>query len=203
MGYLLLGLSLGFAAGISPGPLLTLVITASLRTGLAGGLRVALAPLITDLPIIAVAIFALNRMPEWTLQVITFGGSLVVLLIGVDILRSSRSATLMDGKLQADQVNSELWRGALVNALNPHPYLFWGTVGAPTLLAAWRLSAVYPLAFLISFYGLLVGSKMAIAWLVDRQADGLPLAWYRRILLLCGAAMISLGLSLMASVYTS
>jgi len=56
MNYLILGLTLGLSAGITPGPLLTLVITASLRRGWAGGLQVALAPLITDAPIIIFSI---------------------------------------------------------------------------------------------------------------------------------------------------
>ncbi|RME44982.1 MAG: LysE family translocator [Chloroflexi bacterium] len=203
MNYVLLGLTLGLAAGISPGPLLTLVITASLRSGLAGGLLVAVAPLITDLPIILLAVFALNRTPAWALPAISAAGGLVVMYIGVEILRSARTASLADGTPQPDQATSELWRGALVNALNPHPYLFWATVGAPTLLTAWRDSSVYPFGFLVGFYLLLVGSKMAIAWLIDRRAGHLPVVWYRRTLLVCGMAMIGLGLLLLRSAVPS
>ena len=203
MSYVVLGLTLGFAAGITPGPLSTLVVTASLRSGLAGGLRVALAPLITDLPIVILAVFALNRLPDWTLPAITAAGGLVVIYMGVDILRSARTATLEAKTQPSSGVNSELWRGALVNALNPHPYLFWAAVGAPTLLAGWRQSSIYPVAFLSSFYALLVGSKMAIAWLVGSRAGALSEAWYRRILLACGVAMVGLGLVLLKSVHPS
>lgn len=62
--YLGLGLSMGLSAGISPGPLLALVITASLRSGLKGGLLVALAPLITDAPIIILSVVLANRLPR-------------------------------------------------------------------------------------------------------------------------------------------
>lgn len=203
MTYLLLGLSLGFAAGITPGPLSTLVVTASLRSGLAGGLRVAIAPLITDLPIVVLAVFALSRLPDWTLPAITAAGGLVVIYMGIEILRSARTETLAVKTHYAEDVNSELWRGALVNALNPHPYLFWAAVGAPTLLAGWRQSALYPVLFLGSFYALLVGSKMAIAWLIGSRAGALSAVWYRRILLACGVAMVALGLLLLKSIYPS
>ena len=42
------GLALGLYAGISPGPLLSLIIAESLRGGWPAGFRIALAPLVTD-----------------------------------------------------------------------------------------------------------------------------------------------------------
>ncbi|NCD26558.1 MAG: hypothetical protein EOL86_13335, partial [Deltaproteobacteria bacterium] len=46
------GLVLGLSAGLSPGPLLTLMLSETLRHGVRAGLLVAVAPLISDLPII-------------------------------------------------------------------------------------------------------------------------------------------------------
>jgi len=46
-----MGLGLGLAAGASPGPLLTLVVSSTLARGFGAGLRVALAPVLTDAPI--------------------------------------------------------------------------------------------------------------------------------------------------------
>lgn len=203
MSYLLLGLTLGFGAGISPGPLMALVVTASLRKGLDGGLRVAVAPLITDLPIILLTLFVLDRMPDWTLRALATVGGLVVIYIGVEILRSARTATLAGETEQAEHVNSELWRGVLVNALNPNPYIFWVTIGGPTLLAGWKESSTYPLAFLVSFYTLLVGSKVVIAWIIDNRAEALSLVWYRRALIVCGVVMIGLGISLAVGLHVT
>ncbi|MBS1252217.1 MAG: hypothetical protein MAG451_01255 [Anaerolineales bacterium] len=204
MTYLLLGLTLGFGAGISPGPMMALVVTTSLRKGLDGGLRVALAPLITDLPIILLTLFVLERVPDWTLSVLATVGGLVVIYIGVEILRSARTATL-GGETSDDvsNVNSELWRGVLVNALNPNPYIFWVTVGGPTLLAGWHESNVYPFAFLASFYTFLIGSKAVVAWVIDNRAENLSLVWYRRILVICGLGMIGLGLALIAGFHAT
>ena len=195
--YISLGLGMGFNAGVSPGPLLALVVAASLRSGLPGGLMVAVSPLVTDLPIIALSVLLVGSLPpEATRWVATLGG-LVVIWIGVQTIRSGRTAELAgEGDAQAEP-RRELWRGVAVNALNPHPYLFWATVGAPALVSGWRESPLHALAFLVSFYVLLLGSKAIIAWLVSRQAGGLSQTWYRRVLQGSGVLMLAMGLLLM------
>jgi threonine/homoserine/homoserine lactone efflux protein len=192
---------MGLSAGVSPGPLLTLVITASLRSGLAGGLRVALAPLITDLPIVVLSVLLVDHLSPQVLRWVGILGGLVVIWLGIETLRSARNAILPDGSDEAADPNRELWRGAAVNALNPHPYLFWATVGGPALVQGWRVSPWYALAFLISFYSLLIGSKIVIAWLVSGQAGGLSLTWYRRVLAGCGLLLLVMGCLLIWQVW--
>jgi threonine/homoserine/homoserine lactone efflux protein len=58
------GIVLGLAAGFSPGPLTVLVISETLRHGLRAGVKVSLAPVLTDLPIIALAVLLLARLVE-------------------------------------------------------------------------------------------------------------------------------------------
>ena len=53
------GTLLGLAAGFSPGPLTVLVIGETLRHGLRSGLQVAIAPILTDIPITIVGSKAL------------------------------------------------------------------------------------------------------------------------------------------------
>ena len=60
-------------------------------------------------------------------------------------------------------------KGLMANLLNPHPYLFWFVIGAPTLLKAWTTSLLAAVLFLIGLYVCLVGSKILIAWLVARS----------------------------------
>jgi threonine/homoserine/homoserine lactone efflux protein len=196
MNYFLLGLTLGLSAGITPGPLLTLTVTASLRRGLAGGLLVALAPFISDAPIIALSLLLLDRLPPWAMTAVTFIGGVVVIALGVDALRASRRAELPSQADGEQSAGSELWKGTLVNLLNPHPYLFWATVGGPTLLAGWQERPAHALAFLGGFYALLVGSKVIIAWLVARRSQVMSLRGYRIALTILGVAMMVLGVLL-------
>jgi threonine/homoserine/homoserine lactone efflux protein len=185
---------MGLNAGISPGPLLALLVAASLRSGLPGGLLVALAPLFTDVPIIVVSVLIVGNLPpEATRWVGTLGG-LVVVWMGIEAIRSGRRATLpSEGDLQGEP-RKELLRGIAVNALNPHPYLFWTTVGGPAVVRGWRESPLYALAFLVSFYALLIGSKAVIAWLVSRQAGALSQVWYRRVLAGSGVLLVAMGI---------
>lgn len=201
LAYLALGFSMGFSAGLSPGPLLTLVITASLRSGFGGGLRVALAPFVTDLPIILLSVLLSNSLPVDALRWVGTVGGLVVVWLGIEALRASRHAVLPDQEGVHVAAQRELWRGALVNALNPHPYLFWMTIGGPALVNSWRISPWHTLAFIGTFYGLLIGSKIGVAWLVSRQASSLSLAWYRRILAGCGLLLFAMAALLLWQVW--
>ena len=59
---LYIGLLFGLSAGLAPGPLMTLTVTQTLQHGTSEGLKVALAPLVTDIPIILAFLFLLDRV---------------------------------------------------------------------------------------------------------------------------------------------
>jgi threonine/homoserine/homoserine lactone efflux protein len=185
---------MGLNAGISPGPLLALVVAASLRSGFTGGLAVAFAPLVTDLPIITLSLLLVGSLPPEASRWVGTVGGLVIVWMGIEAIRSGRRATLPGGGGFRGEPRRELLRGITVNALNPHPYLFWTTVGAPTLLKGWEESPLHALAFLLLFYVLLLGSKAVIAWLVSRQAGALSQVWYRRVLQGSGVLLLAMGI---------
>lgn len=60
--FLSTGTLLGLAAGFSPGPLLVLVISETLRHSVKEGVKVSIAPIITDTPILLVALFVLTQL---------------------------------------------------------------------------------------------------------------------------------------------
>ena len=161
----LFGVVFGLAAGLMPGPLLALVIQQTLRHGPGEGIKVAAAPLLTDLPIVAVALFALNRLADAdgvlgaiSLLGAAFLGHLAYESVTTDLAAHAGPATRP----------RSLQKGVAANLLNPHPYLFWLTVGAPILWHAWATSPVNAAGFLVAMYGCLVGSKMLVALLVGR-----------------------------------
>jgi threonine/homoserine/homoserine lactone efflux protein len=164
--YLSMGAILGLSSGISPGPLLALVISETLRRGKREGIKIALVPLVSDIPIIAVSLIFLSWFAHshMALAVVAILGSAFVAYLGIDCLKTRGLAfdTQHSGMKPAG-------KGILVNILNPHPYLFWITVGAPIVFKAWQVSLWAVAAFFISFYLLLVGSKVLVAILVDRS----------------------------------
>jgi threonine/homoserine/homoserine lactone efflux protein len=191
--YLLLGLSLGFSAGISPGPLLTLVITRALGHGFWAGLRVALSPLITDTPIILLTLLLFNALPPFFEQVVTVLGGCFVIYLGIDTVRHARGAVLASSGEDQVATSTALWQGALVNILSPHPWLFWIAIGAPTLSRAWDEGPFYAFAFLLGFYALLVGGKILVALAVAGGRRFLTEAWYRRLLIATGLLLCAFG----------
>lgn len=64
MDALVLGLAIGLAAGLSPGPLLVLVVTESLRSGWRGGMLTAAAPLLSDVVVVAGVLLLLQQLPS-------------------------------------------------------------------------------------------------------------------------------------------
>ncbi len=194
MGYFLtLGAVLGLSAGFAPGPLLTLVISETLRHGTRSGVRVALAPMVTDFPIILLTLFVLSKLSEFhgILGIISIAGGVFILSMGYDSLRSRGfDLELWDARKRS------LQKGVLANMLSPHPYLFWFSVGAPTMTKALVASPLAPAAFVVGFYACLVGSKIALAILVGRSRSffrGRVYVWTMRLL---GVVLIALALLL-------
>ncbi len=164
--FLTIGTVLGLSAGFAPGPLLTLVISETLQHDIKSGIKIALAPIITDLPIIILTLFILSKLSNFhgILGVISLTGGLFILFMGYKSLRTKGV------KINLDEIKSKsLAKGVLANALSPHPYLFWFSVGAPTMTKAMSQNISAPLAFIISFYVFLVGSKIVLAVLIGKS----------------------------------
>lgn len=195
MTFLTQGTVLGLSAGFAPGPLLTLVVSETLRHGAKGGVRVALAPFVTDLPIIALSLFVVSGLSRLqpVLGMISLLGAFFVLYLGWENIRM-RGAEL-PGTAEAPR---SLRKGVIVNALSPHPYLFWLTVGAPIAWRALQDDVLSATAFVGSFYALLVGSKIGLAVAVGKSRGflgGRTYLWTMRVLgiLLCLLAVMLLG----------
>ncbi len=187
------GAVLGLSAGLTPGPLLTLVVAQSLRHGMGEGVKVALSPLITDLPIIAVSLLVLAQVAGHAalLGAVSLAGSAFVARLGLEGL-GSRSMALDPAAARP----RSLRQGVVVNLLSPHPYLFWITVGAPVMLKGYEQSPAAAAGFLALFYAGLVGSKLAVAVAAGssrRFLAGPAYTWTMRLLgalLLAFAALL-------------
>jgi threonine/homoserine/homoserine lactone efflux protein len=190
----LAGLTFGLSAGLMPGPLMTLIITQTLRHNVKEGVLVALAPLLTDVPIILLTYVVLQRLSAFDRILGGIGavGAAYVLYLSWETIRTG--PVLVDDT--PDQARS-LMKGALVNALNPHPYLFWATVGVPFMLKTRQESPMAMWSFVILFYILLVGSKVAIAVIVGRLRTFLEGRWYRYVMRTLGVLLAVFALFLL------
>jgi threonine/homoserine/homoserine lactone efflux protein len=193
LNFLGIGCILGLSAGFAPGPLLTLVISETLRHDIRAGVKVALAPVTTDLPIILLTLFILAKLSGFheVLGVISCMGGFFVLYLGW------QSMVTKGVELNLQETRSKsLAKGIIVNTLNPHPYLFWFGVGGPTVTKAINQGLFAPLAFMGSFYVLLVGSKILIALLVGKSRSFLTGKGYIYTMRLLGVALCALAIFL-------
>ncbi|MFO7709723.1 MAG: LysE family transporter [Desulfobacterales bacterium] len=185
---------LGLAAGFSPGPLTVLVIGETLRHGLRSGLQVAIAPILTDIPIILLAMFALERLLGWPLALgaVSLAGGAFLLWLGY---RSMRVAGV-DIPSAGSEPHS-IRRAIAINLLNPNPYVFWVSVGVPTILNALTVSWGHAAAFLGAFFFFIVGSKALLARLVHGSRTFMSGGVYLWIMRLLGVLLVGYGLLLL------
>ncbi len=171
---------LGLSAGLSPGPLLALVISETIRLGMGAGIRVAMAPLISDLPVLIISFLVVSSLSgsDPLLGIISFAGAVLILKMGISSIRTAGQMPQSPG-----QASASLMKGVLVNILSPHPYLFWITVGAPLASKAWQIHPGGAMGFVAGFYLMLVGSKLALAFVVARTRSfltGVAYVWTMR-----------------------
>jgi threonine/homoserine/homoserine lactone efflux protein len=146
------GMGLAFPSILSPSPLKIFLISRSLQNGWRSTLPAAFVSLATDGPIVVLMLFLLNQVPGWFLQLLRIGGGLFILYLSSKFFRA-----LPQGGISLEpspQAGQRTLREAIgINLLNPNPYLLWGVVGGPTVLAAMReQSTAVGLSFIIGFY---------------------------------------------------
>jgi threonine/homoserine/homoserine lactone efflux protein len=159
--------------------MLALVLAQTLRHGSREGCKIALTPLVTDAPIIVVALLLATKLAELRplLGVISIAGGAFVLFLAWESFRPVR----LDAEAPPEPPRS-WFKGIVTNLLNPHPWVFWLTVGAAILARAIAQSWLAALAFLFGFYILLVGSKVGVAFMAGRSRDLLAGRPYRVVM---------------------
>ena len=74
--FFVLGAGIGLVAGVSPGPVLTLVVAETLKGGWLRGAAVAAGPLLADGPIILLAVGVLAQLPPGLVPAISVIGAI-------------------------------------------------------------------------------------------------------------------------------
>jgi threonine/homoserine/homoserine lactone efflux protein len=185
--YLILGVTMGLTAGLSPGPLLMLLISETIKQNRKAGILVACAPLITDLPIVLISLFVLQAISDYhfILGIISVLGALYLAYLAFENIRL-KHYDFDTGKAAP----KSLRKGIITNFLNPNPYLFWMTIGAPTVLKGNRTNILLSICFVAGFYMFLTGSKIVIALLVDRSKTLLKSSLYILLIRFLGIILL-------------
>ena len=173
--FLVIGIVLGFAAGISPGPLMAMIISETLQHGTKEGIKVAISPLITDTLIVSSVVLILMYFQSQNLAIalISLLGAMYLIHLGIDSLRT-KNINLDVGNTKKESLK----KGIIANFLSPHPDLFWIAIGAPILFNALEVNVLASILFVAGFYLLLIGSKITLAFVVGRYRSFLKNNYY-------------------------
>jgi threonine/homoserine/homoserine lactone efflux protein len=156
------GILLGISAGLSPGPMLFLVVSQTIKHGFKEGLKIAFSPLISDIPIIILSLILITFLQGYNSIIgiiFIIGGIYLVYLAYGSFKFEPEDVDVVITKPKSFR------KGVTLNLLNPSPYIFWITVGSPIIIPAYIINSLAPLEFIISFYIFLVGIKICIAYI--------------------------------------
>ena len=192
LSYLLKAVTIGFSAGITPGPLQAVFLSYAIKGGWRKALPAAFAPLVTDVPVVLLVFLILNNLPGVFLRVLQIGGAIFLLYLAWDSWRAFRNFQEVKEAQDTKPVGT-LLKAATMNILGPGPWLFWSLINGPNLIQAWNINPTWGIAYLISFYGVFILSNIGLILLFstmrqlgERVRRGLLLA---SALVLAGFAM--------------
>ena len=193
---LIQGIGYGLAAAAQPGPFQTFLVSQTLNRGWRRTLPMALAPLISDGPIIVLSLLVLSRVPDWWQRLLNIASGLFLLYLAYSAYLSWRrfDSTQL---ASADPPSYGVLKASLMNALSPGPYLFWSLVTGPILLEGWRQAPTIGIGFLSAFYATMVASLAAII-LVFGLARQLGPRLTRAFLGISAIALLGFGLHQLA-----
>jgi threonine/homoserine/homoserine lactone efflux protein len=194
---LLAGLVLGLGSGLSPGPLLALAISTTMRRGLRAGLLVVSAPLVTDTLFIVLTVTVISQLSSTIVAGLSLVGAAVIAWFAWENAREARHADIAalraeptpeSGNRLTRLTRHPLLQAATVNILNPAPWLFWISAGAPLLIGFADQGWGLVIAFLVAFYVAIIGSKALLVVAIAAGRHRLSTRGYR--LILAGVAIM-------------
>ncbi len=155
LNHLIIGAGLAFTAAVQPGPLQAYLFSRVASVGWRRTLPAAFAPVLSDGPIAFVALLVLGRLSPAAQGVLRLAGGVLLLYFAWGAYRqwkANRPATVApEGK-----VPRTLIEAAVVNLLNPNPYIGWALVLGPIVVAAWNETPSAGVAVVVAFYATMV-----------------------------------------------
>jgi threonine/homoserine/homoserine lactone efflux protein len=159
--YLLFGITYALAAAIQPGPFQAFIISRTLENGWKKTLPAALAPVLSDAPIIVLVLVILNNVPSDLLRFLQIGGGVLLLYLAYGSFKSFLHFEKLK-KSEKIKNDNTLLKAVLVNILNPSPYIGWSLIMGPLFIKGYRETPGYGIALIVGFYVTIVLSQAGI-----------------------------------------
>ncbi len=191
LNHVAIGAGLAFAAGGQPGPFQAYLLSRVSAIGWRRTLPAAFAPLLSDGPIALLALLVLGQLSPTLQAGLRAAGGLLLLYLALKAFLQWRLWDTIehgpDGK-----VPRTLIEAALVNFLNPNPWLGWTLILGPAALAAWRETPAAGVAVVAAFYATMITASVGLIYAFG-GARLLGPSFQRSLLLLSSLVLAGLG----------
>jgi threonine/homoserine/homoserine lactone efflux protein len=159
--YLIIGGGFAFAAAVQPGPLMAFLLSSVVRSGWRHTLPAALSPLISDGPVALLVLLVLSRITEGMMRILMAAGGAFLLYLAWGSFRQWRRG-VSEAEAPGRSPPRTMLQAAMVNILNPNPYIGWSLVLGPAAIKAWHETPANAVALIVSFYAVIVVSLVCI-----------------------------------------
>ncbi len=126
---------------------------------------------------------------DFVIGTISLFGACYLFYLGIENLK----AKTHEFEVELSEENA-LRKGVTTNLLNPSPYLFWLTIGGPTILRSLAIHFVLSLIFVLGFYGVFIGSNLVIVSIVEKSKSFVKSTYYLYTVRTLGIALIIFAL---------
>lgn len=191
LNFLLQGMTLGLSASALPGPYQAFIISQSLKNGWRRTLPAAFAPLLSELPVVALILLLLVQVPPEFLRFVRIAGGFFVLYLAWGGFKAFRDTGRKEA-LKIEAAHTSLLKAMLMNLLSPGLYIYWSLITGPIVLEAWRHSPSLALSFFLGFYCCLISGNVTLV-MVFGAARHLGAAFQRALLGISSLALLGFG----------
>jgi threonine/homoserine/homoserine lactone efflux protein len=185
---ILLGCGFAFVAAVQPGPLQAFLLSSVAQKGWKRTLPASMSPLLSDGPIALLVLFLLNRISKEMYGILQAAGGFLLLYFawaGYQQWKQFETTELNTHKTMP----RTFLQAAMVNILNPNPYLGWSLVLGPAILTAWHQHPLNAVVLIIAFYSTMLIVLACIIFLFG--ATRLLSLKGRRVLILVSAVLLA------------
>ena len=200
---LLLAYAMGFSVASTPGPILALIATETLRRGAWPGAQTALAPMCVDACVMLPLVMVLqSSIPSGAGAVaVGLAGGAFLCWLGLQSFRAG-SAAVAPGSHCGSRRLPPFVKGVLTQLMNPYAYIFWGTVGFAFVREGFEAQGVKgALSFPAGFWLGAGTMNFLVVYLVSRGRRFLPARMEPYVHVFSGVLLIGAGAFLVWTVF--
>jgi len=194
----------GFSGALSPGPMLTLVISSTAEKGFWTSFFIVVGHAVLELAVVAAFFLGLIRYLENPLisKIIGIVGGVFLIYLGIDIIVSVfRKKFLIDFRsvLKQKTMNPRstgiiILKGILVSLMNPYWYIWWISIGAAFIIRSVKFDMGGVTAFFTGHISADFIWYLFIGFLISSGRRFFNQKIYNAILIVCSIFLFYLGI---------